>query len=523
MKKLYPFFVLLTSLSVKAQTDASLRFDGSNDIVVVPPSPTLAITGDLTLECWANFSVIGTQQHLITKGLPGVDVDGAQSNIHYFFTINTNRTLQLFMEYGGGGANMVPVSTAPASINVNEWHHYAMVRNSATRLVDFYVDGVKLGNSVSYPVNPDGGANTNFHIGGSLRQDNSIEAPLNGRIDEVRVWSTVRTQAQILDHMNCSISSGTNLVTAYNFNNRFPGGNNTGDLVLPDITGNGFNGTITNFALTGTNSNFADEVVFFSPSVSVSSNDPDNTIDGGTEVIFTVAASHVGATPGYQWQKNGADIDGETNSTYASTTLLNGDVISCLVDPSSVCFAGTSASNSIAMTVNGSTLPLQLTGFTVKESNCKVLVEWTTAEEENVAGFTLEISEDGRNFRNEKTISAHNTEGDHTYKLEMPVTASKLFYRLKIQDRDGSVKYSSIVAVNSNCGGFIQLFPNPATSKLYIRNASTGSEYSLYNAAGLRILVGTVNSGNQAVNIEKLAPGIHLILVEGKTYRFLKQ
>src|SRR5690606_10476007 len=169
-----------------------------------------------------------------------------------------------------------------------------------------------------------------------------------------------------------SISSGTNLVTAYNFNNRFPGGNNTGDLILPDITGNGFNGTITNFALTGASSNFADEVVFFTPSVSVSSNDPDNTIDGGTEVIFTVAASHVGATPGFQWQKNGADIDGETNSTYSSTTLLNGDEISCLVDPSTVCFAGTSASNSIAMTVNGSTLPLLLAGFTVKESNCSI-------------------------------------------------------------------------------------------------------------------------------------------------------
>jgi hypothetical protein len=522
MKKLYLFFALLSAINAKAQTDASLHFDGSNDIVVVPPSPTLAITGDLTLECWANFSVVGTQQHLITKGLPAVDVDGAQSNIHYFFTINTNRTLQLFMEYGGG-ANMVPVSTASASINANEWHHYAVVRNSVTKLVDFYVDGVKLGNSVSYPLDPDGGANTNFHIGGSLRQDNSIEAPLNGRIDEVRVWSGVRTHAQILDHMNCSISSGTNLVTAYNFNNRFPGGNNTGDLILPDITGNGFNGTITNFALTGASSNFADEVVFFSPSVTVSSNDPDNTIDGGTEVIFTAAASHVGATPSYQWQKNGADIDGETNPTFTSSTLLNGDEITCLVDPSSVCFVGTSPSNTIAITVNGSTLPLLLTGFTARENNCSIVAEWTTAEEENVASFTLEISKDGRNFHSEKTINANNTDGSHTYKLELPATTNKLFYRLKIEDRDGSTMYSQIVAVNSTCGASIQLFPNPAKSKLYIRNAPTGSSYALYNASGIRVGSGAVSSGNHAIEIGHLTPGIYLLKARDKSLRFLKQ
>jgi hypothetical protein len=523
MKKLYLFFVLLTSLSVKAQTDASLHFDGSNDIVIIPPSPTLAITGDLTLECWAYLSQTGRQQHLITKGQPGVDVDGTQSNIHYFFTINTNQTLQLFMEYGAGGNNMVPVSTASAPINANEWHHFAVVRNSASKLVDFYVDGVKLGNSVSYPIDPDGGANTNFHIGGALRQDNSVEAPFFGRIDEVRVWSEVRTQAQILDHMNCSISSGTNLETAYNFNNRFPGGNNTGDLVLPDVTGSGFNGTITNFALTGTNSNFADEVVFFTPSAIVSSNDPDNTIDGGTEVIFSVATTHVGATPTYQWLKNGANIDGETGATYTTTTLLDADEISCQVDPSTVCFAGTSASNSIAMTVNGSTLPLLLTGFTVRESNCSIVAEWTTAEEENVAGFTLEISEDGRNYRSEKTTAAHNTEGNHTYKLEIPATASKLFYRLKIQDRDGSIQYSPVVAVNSTCGASIQIFPNPATSKLYIRNAPTGSSYVLYNASGIRVGSGAVSSGNHAIEIGHLKPGIYLLKARDKSLRFLKQ
>ncbi len=76
------------------------------------------------------------------------------------------------------------------------------------------------------------------------------------------------------------------------------------------------------------------------------------TICAGDLVGFTATSTNGGATPTYQWQLNGSNIGGATSSTYSSSTLVNGDIITVIMTSSLSCATGSPAtSNTITITV----------------------------------------------------------------------------------------------------------------------------------------------------------------------------
>ena len=86
------------------------------------------------------------------------------------------------------------------------------------------------------------------------------------------------------------------------------------------------------------------------PTVSISSS-TGTAICAGTSVTFTATASNAGASPTYQWQKNGSNVTG-TGNTYVDAGLVNGDAISVVVTSNAPCATvATATSNTITMTV----------------------------------------------------------------------------------------------------------------------------------------------------------------------------
>jgi uncharacterized protein (TIGR02145 family) len=77
-----------------------------------------------------------------------------------------------------------------------------------------------------------------------------------------------------------------------------------------------------------------------------------NNICAGTSVTFTANPTNPGITPVYQWKVNG--INSGTNSTIFTYTLLNGDIVTCLLTSSlTSCISNNPAlSNSILMVIN---------------------------------------------------------------------------------------------------------------------------------------------------------------------------
>ncbi len=72
----------------------------------------------------------------------------------------------------------------------------------------------------------------------------------------------------------------------------------------------------------------------------------------GTSVTFTATPTNGGTTPSYQWKVNGANVGGNS-STYTTTALTNGQIVSCVMTSNITCVtSATATSNSITVTVN---------------------------------------------------------------------------------------------------------------------------------------------------------------------------
>lgn len=78
---------------------------------------------------------------------------------------------------------------------------------------------------------------------------------------------------------------------------------------------------------------------------------PNDTICDGTSTTFTATPTNGGTSPTYQWRVNGSNV-GTNSNTYTSTTLVNGDVVDCILTSSETCVTkAKDTSNAINMTV----------------------------------------------------------------------------------------------------------------------------------------------------------------------------
>ncbi|MFM7488562.1 MAG: hypothetical protein ACKO13_16745, partial [Cytophagales bacterium] len=87
------------------------------------------------------------------------------------------------------------------------------------------------------------------------------------------------------------------------------------------------------------------------PTVSITAL-PGSTVCSGTGVTFTATPTNGGATPSYQWRKNGGNV-GSNSASYVDNGLVNGDVVDVVMTTSLTCVTvGTATSTGITMTVN---------------------------------------------------------------------------------------------------------------------------------------------------------------------------
>ncbi|SNC60200.1 Por secretion system C-terminal sorting domain-containing protein [Hymenobacter gelipurpurascens] len=161
-------------------------------------------------------------------------------------------------------------------------------------------------------------------------------------------------------------------------------------------------------------------------------------------------------------------------------------------------------------------LPVDLVSFTAKLRNNKVALNWVTASEKNNGSFAVERSQDARTFNTILTREGKGTTSTSTtYDAidEKPLTGTS-YYRLKQIDFDGTVKYSSPVAVNNLGVAEVAMYPNPTEDVLNIQigGSTEGVRASVSDLTG-RVVLTQVLSGNGQLSLGGLRSGTYLVTV----------
>jgi hypothetical protein len=182
------------------------------------------------------------------------------------------------------------------------------------------------------------------------------------------------------------------------------------------------------------------------------------------------------------------------------------------------------ANDMFALKINQSSpLPVELVSFNAKAvDNKEVLCQWTTASEINNDYFTVERSQNGRNFEEAgKVIGAGNSTSslDYSFTDEQPFNGTS-YYRLKQTDFNGDVTYSKIVKVTiiKTTSAALIAYPNPAHNYFTARFASqeeTAAQVALFDISGKKILFEnfTVSEGvnSQSMDLTKIPSGVYIV------------
>ncbi len=161
---------------------------------------------------------------------------------------------------------------------------------------------------------------------------------------------------------------------------------------------------------------------------------------------------------------------------------------------------------------SGSALPLQLLSFKAVAQPASVLLQWKTTQEINTRQFLVEHSTDGIRFVTVGTVQAVNAAGIHNYTFtHQDIGKGTQYYRLKMEDIDGSYTYSNIETAVIAGNLLVQVYPNPVQHKLYIKNLPQGIPVKLLNISGSLIKQLTTAGDLTVIDVQSLPAGTYIV------------
>jgi hypothetical protein len=218
----------------------------------------------------------------------------------------------------------------------------------------------------------------------------------------------------------------------------------------------------------------------------------DKTIPGGEYTVFRISGTATGpnsTTVGYQANGN----PGGYNTTNVGTD-----------DPSSFGSIDTS-------------LPVTLTEFNAAREEATTRLTWATTQETNSDYFELQHSRDAKAWR---TLTIVKSSGESSvlrnYGYTHTTPAGGLnYYRLKMVDQDATFAYSAIRSVNFEGAAGILPYPNPAVSRIQLKNLDIGQvDRVLVQDPSGRVVINQNAVTSEGLDITKLPAGLYVVTVK---------
>jgi len=185
---------------------------GSNQYAAIADGSQtgLDITTDYSIEAWVKIE--SSKTHVVV-GKDNVGVSRA-----YRFIINSDNTIRTTF-YGSG--SLTDFQSNP-TITTGVWTHIAVTVDISVPDCTFYING----SSVAKTTNSSGAttidnSTAEFAIGRNLNSGSGVNY-FDGLVDEVRVWSDIRTAGEISNNYETELTgSEANLVGYWKLNNNY--------------------------------------------------------------------------------------------------------------------------------------------------------------------------------------------------------------------------------------------------------------------------------------------------------------
>lgn len=170
------------------------------------------------------------------------------------------------------------------------------------------------------------------------------------------------------------------------------------------------------------------------------------------------------------------------------------------------------------------TLPVKFVSVQAVKQENDVVVKWKVEQEQELSGYIIERSSDGRNFTSISSII--KAVGNNTYNwTDIKVQEGEYYYRVKSVSMDGKTSFSTIVKVSmiSTLNKGITVYPNPVKGKVanIIMNGIPKGNYTISILAVNGQLIkkfsfNYTNTASFSLDLEQLLPGNYLVQMKNE-------
>lgn len=162
-------------------------------------------------------------------------------------------------------------------------------------------------------------------------------------------------------------------------------------------------------------------------------------------------------------------------------------------------------------------LPVELMFFNAESNDNGVEISWATASEENNAYWTVERSDDQKNWEVINIVAGHGTtniENNYTTIDNNPF-AGTTYYRLTQTDNDGKSETFEVIAVTvESNAATVKTYPNPVNTNLYVElNEAETADVMIYTLSGELVMSVKATSSFNTISVSDINQGLYLLKV----------
>ncbi len=174
--------------------NGAIVFDGNVANRVEVNDTSLLHAASITIAAWVKFNSLGGIQTIVHKTLGSGSSDSWTHG-----TENSNLSSWHFNNAGGG-----PYSQVTSPIVSNQWYYAVSTFDNTTKQHKLYIDGIlKATNTFNNLIGYD---NSKMYFGAGI-ENGGLDYPMNGVVDEVKIYGSALTAGQISDEYENAVGN----------------------------------------------------------------------------------------------------------------------------------------------------------------------------------------------------------------------------------------------------------------------------------------------------------------------------